>query len=181
MTEPTPHFPPTEAGEEPAPHPPSQTEQTDPDLSTPPPGLAKTVLERPSPADRVTVVETPDAGAHKATELLPDAWAAAAFLVIWPGEQRERRVAVETPVTYIGRVPGNQVLLDDTALSRHHARIVREGVTYVLYDQNSTNGTFVYDDRSRQWERVTRWPLSNDTEIRIGRTLLRFKLTPPGR
>ncbi len=181
MTEPTPHPPPAEAGDESALPTPSQTEQTDPDLSTPPPIPEKTVLERPYPADRATVVETPDERAYKATEWLPDTWDVAAFLVIWPGQQRERRVAVEIPVTYIGRVPGNQVLLDDTALSRHHARIVREGVTYVLYDQNSTNGTFVYDDRSRQWERVTRWPLSNDTEIRIGRTLLRFKLTPPGR
>lgn len=154
---------------------PPDTEQTDASQS-PPPQLARTVIERPQPADRATVIEKPSDQACKATELLPDAWEATAFLVLCPGERHERRVEVETPVTYIGRVPGNQVLLDDSALSRHHARIVKEGAVYVLIDQTSTNGTFVYDGRGQQWVRIARHELMHGTEIRIGRTPMRFVL-----
>lgn len=156
------------------------TEPTDPDLS-PPPELDRTFIERPSPTAPPTVVETPSDEASKATAILPEAAETAAFLVIWPGEQHARRVVVEIPVTYIGRVPGNQILLDDSALSRHHARIAKEGTQYVLYDQNSRNGTFVYDGRTRQWLRVTRQVLVDGDEIRLGRTRMRFKLKLSGR
>jgi predicted component of type VI protein secretion system len=44
----------------------------------------------------------------------------------------------------IGRAPENGVaLVSDSTVSRRHAHIVEEGGQHVLYDDGSSNGTFV--------------------------------------
>jgi phosphoserine phosphatase RsbU/P len=45
--------------------------------------------------------------------------------------------------TSIGRSPGQDVMLSEACVSRHHALIVREGDRYIVIDQNSTHGTFL--------------------------------------
>jgi pSer/pThr/pTyr-binding forkhead associated (FHA) protein len=48
------------------------------------------------------------------------------------------------PIT-IGRLPDNNLVIDNPAVSGRHARVYRDGTHYVLEDLNSTNGTFVND------------------------------------
>lgn len=43
----------------------------------------------------------------------------------------------------IGRVQGNDVVLDDSDISRHHASLDWDGQRFLLDDLKSTNGTFV--------------------------------------
>ena len=43
----------------------------------------------------------------------------------------------------IGRLPDNAVIIDNPAVSGHHARVFFEGARVVLEDLRSTNGTFV--------------------------------------
>ena len=43
----------------------------------------------------------------------------------------------------IGRLPDNDLIIDNPAVSGRHARVYREGDHYVLEDLKSTNGTFV--------------------------------------
>ena len=43
----------------------------------------------------------------------------------------------------IGRDPSNTIVLNHPLVSRKHARIAREDGGYVIYDLNSTNGTYV--------------------------------------
>ena len=52
------------------------------------------------------------------------------------------------PIT-IGREQGNEVILDDPLVSRHHARLdpARPGEAGVLHDLGSFNGTFVNGQR----------------------------------
>jgi predicted component of type VI protein secretion system len=45
----------------------------------------------------------------------------------------------------IGRLPDNTVLLDNPAVSGHHARIFHDGEYFVVEDLKSKNGTFVND------------------------------------
>jgi phosphoserine phosphatase RsbU/P len=52
-------------------------------------------------------------------------------------------VDLDRESTSIGRSPNQDVVLGDSAVSRHHAVIVREGDTYTVVDQNSTHGTFL--------------------------------------
>ncbi len=99
-----------------------------------------------------------------------------AVVEIWRDERLISQVPIDSPDTYIGRVPGNQILLKDDALSRHHARISKEGTRYVLYDQSSTNGTYLHNERTNVWDAVRRAPLRDGSHIRIGRTVLRFRL-----
>ena len=74
------------------------------------------------------------------------------------------------PVTTIGRDPRSDIPLPgDTQVSKVHAEIRREGVYFVIYDLNSTNGTFV------NGQRVSRQVLKEADEIRVGRTRLVFQ------
>ncbi len=51
-----------------------------------------------------------------------------------------------TPVTVdIGRGRGNDIILDDPRVSRHHAQIRWRRGRYVVFDLDSANGTFVND------------------------------------
>ena len=43
----------------------------------------------------------------------------------------------------IGRLPDNSVIIDNPAVSGHHARVFSESGAVILEDLNSTNGTFV--------------------------------------
>ena len=85
----------------------------------------------------------------------------------------EDRVLKEIPVgaamVKIGRVPDNTVMIDNPAVSSHHARVFRDGDSFVLEDLQSTNGTFVNDNR------VTRHTLANGDIIAVGKHRLVFE------
>jgi DNA-binding SARP family transcriptional activator len=51
--------------------------------------------------------------------------------------------------TRIGRLPDNEIVLDDTNVSRHHAVIIDTGTSYVITDLHSANGVDVRDQRVR--------------------------------
>jgi len=52
-------------------------------------------------------------------------------------------IPLTKPVTTLGRQLGNDIVFHEEFLSRFHAAIVYENGKYVLYDQESTSGTFV--------------------------------------
>jgi hypothetical protein len=56
------------------------------------------------------------------------------------GEDTGRTVDFEEKGIEIGRDPGSAVCLDDEDVSRHHARIVFDGLRYSIEDLESTNG-----------------------------------------
>jgi predicted component of type VI protein secretion system len=61
------------------------------------------------------------------------------------------------------------VIIDNPAVSGHHARVVREGDRLVLEDLNSTNGTFV------NGRGVTRHALQHGDEVLVGKHTLVFE------
>ncbi|HEY0754787.1 MAG TPA: FHA domain-containing protein [Ktedonobacteraceae bacterium] len=76
------------------------------------------------------------------------------------GESKES--VVPLPVT-LGRANDNTLVLNSHKISRHHARLLAdpaEGV--VLQDDQSTNGTFVNQ------QRITRQPIHDDERFQIG-------------
>jgi pSer/pThr/pTyr-binding forkhead associated (FHA) protein len=84
----------------------------------------------------------------------------------------EERVLKEVPmgaqVVKIGRVPDNTVLIDNPAVSSHHARIFRDADNFILEDLQSTNGTQV------NGQLVSRHTLKNGDVIGIGKHTLQF-------
>jgi pSer/pThr/pTyr-binding forkhead associated (FHA) protein len=68
----------------------------------------------------------------------------------------------------IGRLPDNRVVIDNPAVSGHHARVIREGSQCILEDLQSTNGTFVNE------KAVTRHELQSGDVVLIGKHTLLF-------
>jgi pSer/pThr/pTyr-binding forkhead associated (FHA) protein len=71
----------------------------------------------------------------------------------------------------IGRLPDNKVVIDNPAVSGHHARVFLENGSVVLEDLNSTNGTFLHG------RHVTRHVLQHGDEVLIGKHDIAFDAT----
>ncbi|MBI4003351.1 MAG: FHA domain-containing protein [Nitrospira defluvii] len=77
-----------------------------------------------------------------------------------------------TPFT-IGRKTDNDLCLEDVAVSGHHARIAQVQKVLFLEDLNSTNGTFVNE------QKIDRRQLQDADSIRIGTHRLIFRGNQP--
>jgi hypothetical protein len=58
-----------------------------------------------------------------------------------------RTVSLERPIVTIGRSLDNDVVMNDTRVSRHHVQLRRRAGRYVVYDMGSSGGTWVNSDR----------------------------------
>ncbi len=65
----------------------------------------------------------------------------------------------------LGRVGENEITLPDREVSRHHARIIRNGKQYHIEDLGSLNGTFVNGERLEPNKPQL---LSSGSEVRLG-------------
>jgi hypothetical protein len=72
--------------------------------------------------------------------------------------------------TSIGRAQGNDIVLDDLAVSSQHVRIRPLGGVYELIDLKSTNGTFVNE------RKIARTNLSAGDVVKIGETAMQFRM-----
>ena len=89
------------------------------------------------------------------------------FFVGLDGAEKSFRLQTHRPFT-VGRDPGNDIILRDPKVSRHHAEIVFERGFFVLHDLASANGTFV------NGKRVRVAPLTHGCKVRLGNTYGRF-------
>lgn len=85
-----------------------------------------------------------------------------AQLVIVRGERRGQLIPLDGDVL-IGRLSTNKLIIDDPAVSRVHARIVRQGARVLVEDIGSLAGTFV---NGRRIEAPT--ALADGDEIVVG-------------
>lgn len=68
----------------------------------------------------------------------------------------------------IGRLPDNTVVIDNPAVSSHHACVFRDGDHFIVEDFHSTNGTFVNE------KRVTLHTLQTGDVLLVGKHKLVF-------
>jgi pSer/pThr/pTyr-binding forkhead associated (FHA) protein len=83
----------------------------------------------------------------------------------------------------IGRSPDNEIIIEDEAVSGHHALITirplahnESQIEYIIEDLNSTNKTFVNNMQ------ISRHTLKEGDIVRVGNTRLKFSTknyTPP--
>ena len=91
----------------------------------------------------------------------------------WPSGHVQPLVAA---ATRIGRLPDNDIVLDDPNVSRHHAVIIDTGTNFVITDLRSSNGVEINDRRIRGTATLTHGDI-----IRIGHHEFTFALQqPPG-
>lgn len=70
----------------------------------------------------------------------------------------------------VGRDPACDVVIDDKSVSRRHAVLERRGVTFVVTDQGSANGSFV------NGAQVTEATLYDGQELRLGMVPFRVEI-----
>lgn len=90
-------------------------------------------------------------------------------------EQVLKEIPLENPQLTIGRKPDNDLVIDNPAVSGHHARVVKEEGGFAIEDLGSTNGTFLNDAK------VQKQKLKNTDCINIGKHALIFQdeVAPP--
>lgn len=64
-------------------------------------------------------------------------------LVMRSGPNPGKVFELATDSISVGRESTNDIMIQDTEISRNHARIIRRGSGYMVEDLGSTNGTFV--------------------------------------
>ncbi|HYE88572.1 MAG TPA: FHA domain-containing protein [Vicinamibacterales bacterium] len=94
----------------------------------------------------------------------------AKLILTHEGRRLQACVVAARPVS-IGRLSDNDLVIDNPAVSGHHARVYRETTHYVLEDLKSTNGTFVND------KPIARHTLRDGDTVLIGMHTLTFTHT----
>ncbi len=80
-----------------------------------------------------------------------------------------QRFEIRGGLTRLGRALDNDIVVDDSSVSRYHANIRSGDGAFELVDLNSRNGTFVAD------RRITEARISNGDSIRLGDVQLTFR------
>jgi hypothetical protein len=91
-------------------------------------------------------------------------------VVLYIERDGEEAVRVEADHFVIGRGPHCDLIIDSPRVSREHARVFRQGLTYVIEDLGSSNGTWYGEERVRRRE------LESGDEFLLGNERVRFVL-----
>ncbi len=87
-----------------------------------------------------------------------------------------RDYALDQPTVSLGRAPGNDLIIDDTSVSRRHARLMVESGRVLIEDLGSANGTYINHQRLA----ANTSNLVPDNEvICVGDVEIRFSPPPP--
>ncbi|MCB9420409.1 MAG: FHA domain-containing protein [Ardenticatenaceae bacterium] len=153
---------------------PTATSKEQPPAQKPPATPQKEIVwaadDKPTPTKPTPPPEKP---IIQKTEVLHFSPESAAWLVIGSGERRGEQFRLLAD-TLIGRDTSNDIVIDDTAMSTVHLRIRSENGRFFAYDQNSTNGIFIFDSTANRWEKRDDYELKHGDQIKIGRTVLHF-------
>ena len=159
---------------------PGKVTLVDDDLLAPPaagqPTLVEDDLYKPPGAGQPTIVDdgfAPREPANVKTEVLPFRPEPMARFLVESGPQEGRQIDLYGRAA-IGRLPENNIVIDDTAMSSYHARIEEENGRFTIIDLNSTNGVYISRAGQKRWRKETACILQNGDRIKLGRTILQF-------
>lgn len=96
----------------------------------------------------------------------PDAQGAC--LITIHGENLGKKYDLDLHEMVIGRSDTANIRVDEENVSRHHAKIVREGAEFYIEDLGSTNGTFV------NTKKIDKMNIKEGDLILIGNTILKY-------
>src|SRR6266849_10250602 len=84
-------------------------------------------------------------------------------------EQVLKEIQLDKPRLTIGRKPDNDLVIDNPAMSGHHALIFSEEGVFFIEDLGSINGTFVNDAK------IQKEKLKNSDGIVVGKHVLIYQ------
>ncbi len=96
------------------------------------------------------------------------------LLVGVSGKLQGQRYNIPPQGLRVGRQAGNEILLDDTGVSRQHARLIFHNGALWVQDMGSRNGVFVNETRVQAHRQ-----LAPGDKIRIGNSVLEVRLDEP--
>jgi DNA-binding winged helix-turn-helix (wHTH) protein len=111
------------------------------------------------------------AGEAREEDASPGGAASRRYVVVWAGGE----TALAEGANVVGRDAGLPVPIDDTTVSRRHARIEVRGDEVTIVDLGSKNGTFVAGRRAE-----APIPLVDGSRVTVGAVLLTFRSLAPG-
>lgn len=159
---------------------PSKATIVEDDLFTPSAASQATIIEDDlydiPGAGQATIVDddfSPPNSSNIETEVLYFEPEPIAQLVIESGAQEGKQIDLYGDAS-IGRVPENDIVIDDTAMSSYHARIEEENGRFTIIDLNSTNGIYISGAGQSRWKKETAYTLHDGDRIKLGRTILQF-------
>jgi len=125
---------------------------------------------QPFAVDAFTLVD------HRTRErTIPEAGAPAGRYLSVENDGENRLIALDRPITHIGRGLIADVRLEDSEVSRRHAILALRGDGARVLDDRSSNGTYV------NGRRVTVAYLSDGDVLRFGRAVFRYVEVAPRR
>jgi pSer/pThr/pTyr-binding forkhead associated (FHA) protein len=80
-----------------------------------------------------------------------------------------KEIPLRKAVVSVGRAPDNDIVIDNLAVSGHHAKFLVEEGRFLVEDMSSMNGTFLNN------QRIRRSPLKSGDEVLIGKHTLVFE------
>ena len=131
-------------------------------------GESQVASKPPSPAASGPQYSRRDTNVYKVGKAAASKEEGGARLVGIGGADQGREFSIFEQEMSVGRGTGNNVVLNDSSVSREHARLVHEGDGYVIVDLRSANGTFV------NGQKVDRAKVQSGDEIAFGNTRFRF-------
>ncbi|HZC67883.1 MAG TPA: FHA domain-containing protein [Nitrospirales bacterium] len=84
-------------------------------------------------------------------------------------EQVLKEIPLDKPRLTIGRKPDNDLVIDNPAVSGHHALIFSQEGAFFIEDLGSTNGTFVNDAK------IQKEKLKNSDRVAVGKHVLIYQ------
>lgn len=134
----------------------------------PQPAPPRTVPVAPQPS------EPPPPRTEKTEVLRPAHPEELAWLILLFGTHAGKEFRLGE-ITTIGRDPAhNDVVVDDSTVSRQHAKVKLEEGQFVLYDLASASGTSVKDQETGEWVEVHKRVLLDGDQIKIGEDVFSF-------
>jgi signal transduction histidine kinase/pSer/pThr/pTyr-binding forkhead associated (FHA) protein len=95
-------------------------------------------------------------------------------LFVFRGNDQGLRFELAADTLGVGRDTANGVQIHDTEVSRRHAELRRNGLSYLLVDLGSSNGTYV------NGRKITTHALTSGDQVQVGSTQLLYTATPAG-
>ncbi len=89
--------------------------------------------------------------------------------IIIEAKGKSEAFSLKEPVTTLGRIEDNDIVLEDPSVSRKHARITREEKGFFLEDLGSGNGTFVNGSK------ITKEQINDNDSCKVGAVSFTFK------